>query len=376
MAIYSPSEVVKSTFYPYVYTAGTSDGMNFGIGHIDDPADDVENYRASGLTFAPIKGCSGYFHTIMMDEDNILWGAGLNSSNQTGIIYDGRQRVKFFERVHDITDVFDFSCGSYLTHVVKTDGTLWGIGYYTSGAMGAGDASGTKSVWTRIGAASDWVSVYGGSNTAFAINSSGELFATGSNTFGKLGLGDEVTRNSFTQVGSDTDWEKVIGSMYCTYAIKNGTLYSTGYQSNGELGLGEAAGYKTDEFESTGITTVSDISAGERFVMIVKNNGTLWGCGKNDQYQCGFGSINNVLSFTQVGSDTDWALVDCTNAASHIIKTDGKLYVCGDGSKYELGNGSTIDIQAPTLLKLTKLCSTTYKMYSNIFATISFVFIA
>ena len=66
------------------------------------------------------------------------------------------------------------------------------------------------------------------------------LFSCGYNTNGQLGLGDRTNRSSPVQVGSLLTWNKVAGGGFHTAATKtDGSLWAWGYNANGQLGLGD-----------------------------------------------------------------------------------------------------------------------------------------
>ena len=94
------------------------------------------------------------------------------------------------------------------------------------------------------------------SNHSLILKSDGTLWGCGGNGRGNLGLGDTTNRNTFTQVTTNAD---DIKSIYCggnhTFILKNdGTLWGTGLNNEGELGLGDTNSRTT----FTQITTNAD----------------------------------------------------------------------------------------------------------------------
>jgi len=71
--------------------------------------------------------------------------------------------------------------------------------------------------------------------------------------------------------------------------------------------------------------------------------GTLYATGKNDQGQLGLGDRTRRTSWTQVGTDTDWVDVSCGAYHTMAAKADGTVWGCGEGGGGRLGNGSTSD---------------------------------
>ena len=81
------------------------------------------------------------------------------------------------------------------------------------------------------------------------------LYATGRNSFGQLGLGDTADRNTFTVVGSG--YTAIAAGTFHSLALKGTDLYATGYNGFGELGLGDNAGRNTFPFVGSGYTAIA-----------------------------------------------------------------------------------------------------------------------
>jgi hypothetical protein len=118
--------------------------------------------------------------------------------------------------------------------VLKEDQTLWGWGDNLSGQLGI---EGVSSVILPIQIGTQkWKSVEAGGTFSIAIREDGTLWSTGHNNVGQLGMSNETIQSSssFIQIGTDNDWATISTGFNRTFAIKtDGTLWRWG---NSEIG--------------------------------------------------------------------------------------------------------------------------------------------
>ena len=93
---------------------------------------------------------------------------------------------------------------------------------------------------------------------------------------------------------------------YHTFIFKNdGTLWGCGNNEYGQLDLGDT----THRYTFTQITTNTDdiksVYCGKDYTLILKKDGTLWGCGYNVYYALGLGDYTNRIIFTQITTNAD-----------------------------------------------------------------------
>ena len=88
--------------------------------------------------------------------------------------------------------------------------------------------------------------------------------------------------------------------------LKNdGTLWSCGRNDYGQLGLGDKNNRKTFTQIATNTDNIKSVYCGMYYTLILKNDGTLWGCGYNWYGNLGLGDSNNRYTFTQITTNTD-----------------------------------------------------------------------
>jgi len=225
----------------------------------------------------------------------------------------------------------------------------WGSG--SSGRLGLNDVS-SRSSPTQVGSNTDWASLGGSTNYASAtIKTNGTLWTWGPNSFGELGLNDKVNRSSPTQVGSGTSWSKVYNAAYTFLAIKtDGTLWTWGYNTAGQLGTNDVS-YRSSPVQVGSNTNWSKlpVSGNSFFSAAIKTDGTLWTWGNNSQGQLGFNDRVYRSSPTQVGTGTNWNILGVGGAFNTtVLKTDGTLWTWGGNGTGGLGQGDTINRSSPT----------------------------
>jgi alpha-tubulin suppressor-like RCC1 family protein len=155
------------------------------------------------------------------------------------------------------------------------------------------------------------------------------LYSWGYNSSGELGLGNTTYYSSPKQVGALTDWLDIAAGYAHTLAIKtNGTLWAWGNASGGRLGLGNATNYSSPK-QVGALTNWKQVSCGGGNSAAVKTDGTLWTWGLNGSGQLGLGNTTNYSSPKQVGALTGWAFVSIFGGQAYAIKTDGTLWSWG-----------------------------------------------
>ena len=171
---------------------------------------------------------------LVYDSIDGIWKPGEGAGGSSCNVFEGYDSV-----VNIPFDAVHVSCGHYHTLAIKQDGTLWATGQNYGGQLGLGDNV-DRNVFNQVGTDTDWNNIYCGSQHTSLIKNNGTIWTTGRNFVGQLGLGDNINRNVFNQVGNDTDWKLLYGGYLHTLAIKsNGILYATGWNRFGQLGLGD-----------------------------------------------------------------------------------------------------------------------------------------
>ena len=335
-----------------------------------------------GIARAPLKG---------------LWSFGSNSQHGSlglGDLID-RNRPTHVNLSGSVSNII---CGDSATITLKADGTLWAWGRNDRGQLGLGDTTdrtapvpiGTDANWARIMTAggvglairkdgslwvwgndyhgeagtgqhylftttpspvnpgTTWINGGGGDSHTFAIRSDGTLWGTGYNGFGQLGLGDTIERDGFTQIGSATNWVEVAGGAGHTIARRGGTLWAWGYNGSGQLGLGDTADRHApvQVGDWTDWTNVAASTSGY-FSIALRSANTLWMCGANDLGQLGFGDTAERHAFTQVGTGTNWASVFAGRDFVAALKMDGTLWTWGNNDCGQLGLGDNANRLSP-----------------------------
>lgn len=198
-----------------------------------------------------------------------------------------------------------------------------------------------------------WSSYSAGENHTAAIMNNGTLWTWGWNISGQLGDGTLTDRYTPTQIGTATNWLKIATnhSSHCIALKTNGTLWGWGLNQSGQAGdynYSNINGYTLIPQQIGTDNNWNVITTGNKHSLAIKNNGTLWAWGRNEDGQLGIGNYANKDAPTQVGTATDWANVSAGSAHTIAIKQDGSIWAWGNNGDGQLGIGNTVSKNVPT----------------------------
>jgi hypothetical protein len=278
---------------------------------------------------------SGAYHTIAISGDGKLWSWGYNNSGQLGdgTIVDKSTPIQ----IGADDDWVSVGAGYYHSFGIKSNGTLWAWGYNYYGQLGRGlNGNGTNLlVPTQIGTDTNWLSVVSGEYFTLAVKTNGTLWATGKNTNGQLGINNLVDQNIFQQVGTDTDWNKIACGRSHSLALKtNGVLYLWGANGSGQLGFTHTVDRRVPTVYGS-FVTFTEIAGGVGSSIAIKSDGKMFRAG----YGCPIpGSTYTMAEF--VVSPADWVSVKIGSNFVVATKSDGSLWVLGNNDYGQFGNPS------------------------------------
>jgi alpha-tubulin suppressor-like RCC1 family protein len=305
--------------------------------------------------------------TQALKNDGTLWSWGYNLYGRLG--YDVTQNSSPVQIGADNTWT-NSSVGYECSFGIKSDGTLWSWGGNSYGDLGLGDTV-HRSSPVQIGTMTDWKLIKGGGAFALAVKNNGSLWSWGHNYTGVLGTGDTIHRSSPVQIGSLNDWALLCHTSFGNSAccIKtDGTLWSWGYNSVGQLGLNDM-NHRSSPTQVGTLTNWKTASCGALHTIAIKKDGTLWSWGMPNLGQLGLGDYTyGKSSPTQVGTLTNWSIVKVGEVSSLSIKTDGTLWSWGGNDMGQLGLGDTTHrsspVQVGSLTTWTGLGTGLYDMFA------------
>ena len=202
-------------------------------------------------------------------------------------------------------------------------------------------------------AAAPQMSIGAMQQTTCVIQNVGNMYCWGKNDLGQLGVGDvDPHTNPVQEATASTDWRYLFdssGQHMC--AIKNnGTLWCWGNNEDGQLGLGDTINRNVPTQVGTDTTWLSGGAgfASTCAIKLVAGHNTLWCWGAN-----GVGEVGNGTSGAQVLSPVqadlnDWLSVSIGINHACGVRSTGTLWCWGNNGVGQLGIGSTASQLHPT----------------------------
>ena len=361
-----------------IYAVGYNNQGQCGVGSVGAV------YRGftkiTPFNFVPVMVEYGTGHMVVLTTNGI-YANGLNTNGQLGL-GNTTTPVTTLSTMINTTGLtpIAIACGSSHTVVLMNDapGSIYSTGLNSNGQLGI--AVGNVTQQTSLAAGSKMQSVAGktpkaincGNSYTVVLMTDNTIYGTGLNSNGQLGIASgNVTQQTTLQlmqsVAGKTPFEVACGASHTVVLMTDGTIYGTGLNSNGQLGI--ATGNVTQQtvlqlMQSVPGKTPKDIACGASHTIVLMTDGTIYGTGLNTNGQLGIATGNvtqqTTLQLMQgVPGETPIA-ISAGTATTFVLMSDGSLYGTGIQSSGQIGLGlgqETYQAQFTTLQEIKTISS-------------------
>lgn len=319
----------------------------------------VVNAQYTLLTNIVSLAAGQYHALALMSNGTVwAWGLDYNGQlgdGQSGLIGGTGPPISFSYakevgnlKVGILNGISSISAGNDSSYALSTNGTLWAWGNNASGQLGNGTTTSTSHA-IRVTNLTDIVAVSGGGNHALALRADGVVWAWGGNYDGQLG--NNSTNNSLVpiEVPGLTNIIAIAAGGSSSYALQsNGVVYAWGSDSSGQLGDDSTNNSWLPEQIGGTLTgtSIANISACTDYCFATDVNGTLWSWGDNSQGQLGQGSYGGMLgpgsiSFSDGSQTMEAAQGSAASASALSLQNNLSVQSWGDNSDGQLGRTGT-----------------------------------
>lgn len=275
----------------------------------------------------------GMGHTVLLMDDNSVWGAGANNVSQLGLVSGSTLQ---FQPLSGYTGIpYLVATGPTHTMIATRNNAsyeLWATGSATTyGAVYLFNGAMKSPVFVRINSVTQpIVSIVSNEDHNIILYGS-SMYALGYNGMGQLGTGNTSTSATFNLPVTATAVE---ATAYSTLFLSNGSVYGTG-----------AAQYNGSSVQTTSFqlcaTNASLLSGGLEHVLLLKRDNTLWGCGNNNSGQLTL----STTSFTQI--PFNYGTIQSIQAGwkqTLVVNTDQRIFATGNNLYGQLGTNTTANV--------------------------------
>ena len=166
-----------------------------------------------------------------------------------------------------------------------------------------------------------------------------------------------VAANTIPPFFSNLRFGSLIDTNYAVNIDSTGHLWAWGTNDKGQLGDGTVAN-KTTPVAITPNKTYKQVDAGTATTIALDTDGKLWTWGENSFGQLGDNTAVNKSVPTAINTASTYVMVKAGNGYNLALDTDGKLWAWGLNSSGQLGDNTIVNKSIPTAITPTKRYTT------------------
>jgi len=287
-----------------VYSAGLNDHGQLGLGDFQEhpTVQLVEGIERCTHIAA------GNFHSVVVC-DGEAFSFGKNAHGQLGIGNTKSTATPVKMETIGSKQVTSAACGGEHTLLIEGDtqaqGNVWAFGLALSGQLGhgsskvdLGDHKEPRSIIGLQNLKGSVVQVEAGVHHSAALLDSGEVFVWGDGHSGQIGGGnmfDEATPVKLEELSGQSIRHIACGGSHSVFVNNFGQVWATGLNSHGQLGVGfnQTTTAEPMKVEALKNQDVVRVSAGWQHTLVLTREGELYSWGHGLCGQLGLGTFND-----------------------------------------------------------------------------------
>ena len=194
-----------------IFACGSNYTGACGLGHFNDP-----QIIPSLILNAPeniVQFVCGSDQSLFLDSEGNVYSVGDNGYGNLGLGHNTNQNV--LSKIPNIPPIQTISCARASCYLIDVEGNLWSFGHNDYGQLGHGDRININTPQVIITLKDIQQISFGSNGNHFiAKNSQNQIFVSGHNSYGQLGIGDPQLVSTPKEINSQysTIWRRVLQS--------------------------------------------------------------------------------------------------------------------------------------------------------------------
>ncbi len=299
---------------------------------------------------------AGAAHSLALKDDGTVWAWG---DNYNGNLGDGTTEDRLTPvQVVGLTNVKAIAAGIMTSFALKDDGTLWAWGVNSRGDLGDGTLEDrltpvqvkVPAKVVKIGHKGTFAVTDDGDVWAWGNN---VIIVFGNNSIcGMLGDNYDQVRPTPFRVEQLSNVKEITNGLEHVVFIKDdGTVWTWGLNDKGQLGNNAKIDDKTvttTPVKALGINNVKDVSAGYYYSLALKNDGSVWKWGEEYYTIPNMPGVYSrlVSAPEQIGGLSGIIAISSGNNFYIALKDDGSVWGWGYNENGQLGSHASF-VSAP-----------------------------
>jgi alpha-tubulin suppressor-like RCC1 family protein len=313
--------------------------------------------------FGKIKNIyNGLEHNIILNETNEIFVCGYNFHGQLGLgikfpvskeslkkydLGDDNFKNIYLKLSHNFGNIKKIICGDYHNIILNDNNELFMCGYNRLGQFGLGDDEPRYTYVKNNNTFGNIKNIFGGSHHSIILNEKNEIYVSGWNNYGQLGLGHNNNEYSFIKLRDNFGKIKDIfcGKNHNIILNEKNELYVCGYNFYGQLGLGDNNNRNKYEKLKHNFGNIVNIFCGFNNNFILNDKNEIFVCGINLFGQLGIGNNKNKYTYVKLDMNDKFGIIKYiyVNKFYNIIVNDkNDMFIAGYSRKENLDFGDNI----------------------------------